>query len=367
MISKNLKYNNAPMGMKVFKYCYQIVTPLLIPVIIVSFLFSLCTPKPGSNSRNVCILIFAATLMLWLALKIVNHNLQRSTAYRLYDTRTIRKLDLHNLVPLTVMALLILFPFYLLIISSLKTVHEANLFEFSFWPQEGLTLDSYKQLLQLDIGDGVPPIGTAILNSFVYAIIPCCVGLFSSSLAAYAFSKLQFKGSKTMYMMLLMTMMMPGCVTMASSYLMFSFYGWTNSPMPLIIPGMFGGAGTVLFLREFFMGIPNGLLEAAEIDGCGKFRSFFSIVLPLARPALTAQFILGFISGFNSYMAPLIYLDDLNLYTIQIAITAQLKNSIDVSLIAASGAFALFPMLALYILFQKTILSGISISSGLKG
>ncbi len=366
MISKDVRYNNAPVGIKIFKYVYQIISPLLMPVVIVTLLLSLCTPKPGSNSRNVCLLIFAAALMLFIALKVINSNLQKSPSYRLYDTKIIRKLDLHNLIPLSIMALIILFPFYLLVISSLKTAHEAAAFEFSFWPKEGLSLESFKSIFQMDASDGVP-MGNAIVNSFVYAIIPCCVGLFSSSLAAYAFSKIRFKGSKSMYMLLLMTMMMPGCVTMASSYLMYSLYGWTNSPLPLIIPGMFGGAGTVLFLREFFMGIPDGLLEAAEIDGCGKMRRFFNIVIPLARPALTAQFILGFISGFNAYMAPLIYLDDVNMYTIQIAINFLTKVGVDISLMAAAGVFALVPMLFLYIVFQKTILSGISISSGLKG
>ncbi len=366
MISKKLKYNNAPVGMKIFKYFYQIVSPLLMPVVIVSFLLSLCTPKAGSNSRNICMVIFAVTLVLYIALKAVNSYLLKATSYRLYDTKIIRRLDLHNLVPLSLMALIILFPFYLLVISSLKTAHEAAAFEFTFWPKEGLSTESFEAIFQMDVSDGVP-MGNAIINSFVYAIIPCCVGLFSSSLAAYAFSKVRFKGSKTMYMLLLMTMMMPGCVTMASSYLMYSLYGWTNSPLPLIIPGMFGGAGTVLFLREFFMGIPNGLLEAAEIDGCGKMRRFFNIVLPLARPALTAQFILGFISGFNAYMGPLIYLDDVNMYTIQIAISFLTRVGVDISMMAAAGVFALVPMLFLYIVFQKTILSGISISSGLKG
>lgn len=366
MISKKLKLNDAPPGLKIVKYLHELFEPIVMLVAVISLLLSFLTPKPGSSSRTVCIVIFAVSLAVTIALKIANRQLLKNDSYRLYDSRIIRKLDMHNLVPLTVLALLILFPFYLLIITSLKTPHEAASFEFSFWPKEGIYLGSYKEIFQMDESFGFT-LTQSIVNSFVYSIIPGVIGLLTSAMAAYAFSKIHFKGSKSMYMMLLMTMMLPGCVTMGSSYLMYDQYGWTNSELPLIIPGLFGGASCVLFLREFFMGIPDGLLEAAEIDGCGKWRRFWNIMMPLARPALTAQFVLRFISGFNSYMGPLIYLNKPSGYTLQIAITFLVGMGIDISMMAAAGAFALIPMLVLYILFQKTIIQGISISSGLKG
>ncbi len=353
--------------MKIVKYLHETLEPLLMPVAIVALLLSLFTPKPGSNSRTVCLIIFGITAVIIAALKIANHILLKDTGYRLYDTKFVRKLDMHNLVPLTVLALIILFPFYLLLITSLKTPHEAASFDFTFWPQEGIHLDSYDEVLHLDARFGVA-LTDAIVNSFVYAIVPGVIGLLTSAMAAYAFSKIHFKGSKSMYMALIMTMMMPGCVTMGSSYLMYDWYGWTNSSLPLIIPGLFGAAGCVMFLREFFMGIPDGLLEAAEIDGCGRWRRFWTVLMPLARPALMAQLVLRFISGFNNYMAPLIYLNDPSDYTIQVAIAFLNRDGgLNLSMLAASGAFALIPMLVLYIVFQKPILQGISISSGLKG
>lgn len=122
-----------------------------------------------------------------------------------------------------------------------------------------------------------------------------------------------------------------------------------------------------MFLREYFMGIPNGLLEAAKIDGAGKWRCFFTIMLPLGKPALIAQFIMGFISAYNNYVGPLIYINDPDGYTIQIAINSLSGPFPDQAVTAAAGVFAVVPMLLLYAIFQKQIVEGISMSSGLKG
>ena len=211
------------------------------------------------------------------------------------------------------------------------------------------------------------PMGKAMLNSFIYAIIPTTVGLFVSALSAYAFAKLEFKGKKFLYTALIMTMMMPGCVTMTTAYIMYDSINWVNTALPIIVPGCLGAAATVMFLREYFMGIPNGLLEAAKIDGAGKWKCFFAIMLPLGKPALIAQFIMGFISAYNNYVGPLIYINDPDGYTIQIAINSLSGPFPDQAVTAAAGVFAVVPMLLLYAIFQKQIVEGISMSSGLKG
>lgn len=201
----------------------------------------------------------------------------------------------------------------------------------------------------------------------MYAFIPVSVGLFVSVLSAYAFAKLEFKGKKILYRILIMTIMMPGCVTMTTAYVMYEWYGWTNTPLPLIVPGCLGSAATVMFLREYFMGIPDGILEAARIDGAGKWKCFFSIMLPLGKPALVAQFILGFVTAYNDFVAPLIYLNDPGKYTVQVALNFVNGTIPDQTLIASAGVFSLVPMLLLYVFFQKRIINGIAMSSGLKG
>ncbi len=344
---------------------------LLVPILYVPAVFcsilSLFKSAADSNSRENCIVIAACCWAVIIVIKLLDRAYKRTDEqYHCYESKLARILDLSHVLPLLVLTLIVIFPFYLLFVTSLKNSIEANAFEFTWWPQQGIDLQSYLELLEYEGIIGIS-ISTSVVNSFVYALIPTVIGLLTSAIAAYAFSKLEFRGRAGMYSFLIATMMMPGCVTMATSYMMFDWYGWTNSPLPLIIPGLFGGAGTVMFLREFFMGIPNGLLEAAEIDGAGTWRRFVSIMMPLARPALMAQFILGFISSFNNYMGPLIYLNYTEGYTIQVFLNYLNDSELDVSIIASAGMFSLVPMLLLYVIFQKPILNGISISSGLKG
>ncbi len=365
MTSKNV--HNVSAWKKAVKLLNGILVPFLWLSGVLCSILSLFKSAEGSNSREICIVVAIISFAVIFIVKLLNQKLYRNDyEYRCFQFRLVERLDLGNLIPLLLLTAVILIPFWLVFVTSLKNPIEANAFEFTWWPQEGIDLESYKELFNYGDAIGVT-IGESIINSFNYALIPTLVGLLTSAAAAYAFSKLEFKGKNWMYSALIMTMMMPGCVTMATSYMMYDWYEWTNSWKPLVIPGLFGGAATVMFLREFFMGVPNGLLEAAEIDGAGTWKRFFLIMLPLAKPALTAQFILGFISAFNNYMGPLIYLNDPSGYTIQIALDFLNSAVADNSLIASACVFALIPMLLLYILFQKTILSGISISSGLKG
>ena len=291
---------------------------------------------------------------------------KRSTSYQIYQSKIVKKLDPGTMIPLCLMLLIVVLPFFILVITSIKNPIEANSLAFTWWPKNGIDLQSYKELFSYGGAIGIT-MGQAVWNSFVYAIVPTVIGLFISALSAYAFSKLKFPGRDLMYQILIMTMMMPGCVTMTTAYIMYDWYGWTNSPLPLVVPGFFGAAATVMFLREFFMGIPDGVLEAAKIDGAGKWKAFFLIMIPLGKPALLAQFILNFITKYNDFISPLIYLNEPKGYTIQVALDFLNGAVQDKTLIASAGVFSLAPMLLLYVIFQKRIISGISMSSGIKG
>ncbi len=354
-----------------FKRFIKGLNDLLLPILyvpaVICAILSCFRPLEGRNEHTVYVAIAVVSFVIIIAVKLFNGYFSRKdTRYHAYKLKIADILDLSNLLPLLLLTVIVAFPFYLLAITSMKNPIEANSFQFTWWPEQGIDLTSFKELFQYDQIMGISMV-RSIINSFVYALIPTAIGLFTSAISAYAFSKLRFRGSTKMYDLLIATMMMPGCVTMATGYMLYDWYGWTNSPLPLIIPALFGGASTVMFLREFFMGVPDGLLEAAEIDGAGRWRRFFFILIPLAKPALIAQFILGFISSFNDYMGPLIYLNKTDDYTIQIFLNFLNENVLDNSLIATAGVFSLVPMLLLYTLFQKPILNGISISSGLKG
>lgn len=361
------KKTTISLALKIYKMLYEILQPILCVVLVICGILCFFKPAEGRNSQIINLLLLVITIIVLVLMRLVNKKFEKSSyGYCIYQHPVLSKLDLGTRLPLWLMVLVVVIPFYILLITSLKSTGEANHIHFTWWPTKGFDLKSYKDLFTRASVVGVP-MGRAMLNSFVYAIIPTTVGLFMSALSAYAFAKLEFKGSKLMYTILIMTMMMPGCVTMTTAYIMYDRMGWVNTALPLIIPPCFGAAATVMFLREYFMGIPNGLLEAARIDGAGKWKCFFSIMLPLGKPALIAQFIMGFISSYNNFVGPLIYINKPEGYTIQIAINFLGGPFPDQAVTASAGVFAVVPMLLLYAIFQKQIVEGISMSSGIKG
>lgn len=354
-------------GLKFVKTFCGMMIPISGFTAVVSGILSLFKNAEGSHSHEISLCVLCTSLIVMFVLKWLDKKLKKKNySYVVYRSSIVYWLDPGTMLPLITLTLIILLPFYLLFVTSIKTPVEANSLKFTWYPTMGISWEAYKELFSYESIIGIS-MGRALWNSFVYAFIPTIVGLFASATAAYAFAKMEFRNKKRMFELLIATMMMPGCVTMATGYIMYDWYGWTNSELPLIIPGLFGAAGTVMFLREFFMGIPGGLVEAAKIDGAGTWQCYMKIVLPLAKPALIAQFVLGFIGKFNDFMTPLIYLNNPLKYTIQVALNFVNSAISDYASIAASGAFALIPMLLLYVIFQKKILYGVSISSGLKG
>lgn len=259
----------------------------------------------------------------------------------------------------------ILIPFYVLLITSVKTDREANYVEFSWWPQYGFDFSNYATVLS-DETAGIT-IFNSFLNTLWISIVPTVVGVFVSALSAYGFAKLDFAFKKTMFSILLMTMMIPGCITMSTSFIIFDKMGWVDTPLPLVVPGMFGGIGIIFFLRQYMMGIPDGLCDAAKIEGCGVMNVFFKIILPLSFPAVFAQLILTFIGHYNEYLKALIYLFDPKWYTLQIALTFYDSSTSSLSLTATACVVSIAPLLLIYVFAQNYILKGISMSSGLKG
>ena len=142
--------------------------------------------------------------------------------------------------------------------------------------------------------------------------------------------------------------------------------GWIGTPLPLMIPGMFGAAACVFYLRQFFMGIPTETLEAARLDGVGYVGMFFKMMVPLSVPALIAQGVLGFVGGYNDYLAPLLYLTTPPLQTLQIALqTFVTMYNADWPAIMAGVIVALLPTIIIYLIAQRYFIEGIA-SSGLK-
>lgn len=274
------------------------------------------------------------------------------------------------LILLLFYALAILIPFYIMFITALKTTKESMNPQFTWWPQQGFSLEGFRRVLVDDMAGGGGK-GSTILRGFgntMLIIIPrVAVWVFVSALAAFAYAKMRFKSKKVLYGILLSTMFVPGTVLMIPSFIMWDSLYFTDTFVPLILPACFGGPACVFFLRQFFTGIPDELLEAGRIDGMGEFRLFLNIMLPLSMPAVIAQIVLGFVNGYNEYLGPLMYLQSPERYTLQLALryyTSTYAN--DYQTIMAGAFVALVPTILLYVVAQKFFIEGIAMS-GLKG
>lgn len=283
--------------------------------------------------------------------------------------RKLRKLHEAHLPYQFVMLLVLAFifvPLYIVLITSLTSEIESSNAAFSWWPKLGLTLEGYIQVFTRKMG-GISLLGSFINTMWIY-LPSTIVGIFMSAMAAFSFAKLDFKLNKPAFALLMTGMTLPNCMSTISSFLIFDNIGWVNTPLPMMVPRMLGTVGVVFFLRQFYMGIPNDLIGAGRVDGLGEIGVFFYIMLPISIPALISQFILQFIGGYNDYLAPLLYLQDANMYTLQIALAFFTEAYVQNWTLRMAGCFvAMTPLLILYLISQRYMLKGVAISSGLKG
>jgi len=196
------------------------------------------------------------------------------------------------------------------------------------------------------------------------------MGTFCSALAAYAFARIDFKGKNALFIIMLATMVIPGIIITFPSYLLFKQVYNVDSwfpMMPIIIPGIFGGVGTMFFLRQYFQTLPKDLEEAAEMDGMGRFGMFVKIILPLSVPAIITQLLLSFNGAYNDYLVPLLYTAGKpEYYTMQLFVRGLSTTfSSSYPLLMAGGLIALLPTLILYLAGQKFFVEGI-VMSGIK-
>lgn len=206
----------------------------------------------------------------------------------------------------------------------------------------------------------------AFYNTGFITIISTVVQLIIASLAAYAFAKIDFKGKGIVFTMFLCTMMMPTEVTIVPRFMLFKTVGLYNNLWSVILPHFFN-ASAVFMLRQFYMGLPSDLMEAAKIDGAGHVQIFSRIMMPLTKSALVSLAMLSFISCWNEYMTPLIFLAKKNLYTISQVIRWYMLDDLqryDLNMAAATSA--IIPVLILFVFCQKYFVEGIA-TSGVKG
>lgn len=281
-------------------------------------------------------------------------NISKSKKTKIIDTIV--------LILLLIGAVAMVFPLIYMFLSSFMTKNQILSANFSIIP-DPWKFGKYTEVLQK------PEFLRGVRNTLLVALPVLTVGSFTSSLAAFSFSKLKFKGKNMMFLGLLSTMMIPFAVVMIPQYIMFTRLGWANSLLPLIIPGLFGNVGMIFFLRQNLNSIPSALVEAAKIDGCGYFRIYYQIFLPLMKGALMTQVILWFMGIWNDYLAPTIFIQDEKWFTLQVVIRSfnsyYAVNS-DYPLIMAASVLSILPTLLLFFFFQRFIIESMAIS-GVKG
>jgi multiple sugar transport system permease protein len=201
-------------------------------------------------------------------------------------------------------------------------------------------------------------------NTVILCVLNVVGMVFSSSLVAYGFSRIEWRGRDGVFLVLLATMMIPFPVTMVPLYALFRELGWIGTLRPLWVTAFFASAFNVFLLRQFFRTIPKELSEAARIDGCSEFRIFWQIVLPLCRPALAVVALFTFLGTWNDFLGPLIYLTDERDFTLALALKSMQQKSAltDWHYLMAASTLVILPIIALFLAAQRTFVEGIALT-----
>lgn len=257
-------------------------------------------------------------------------------------------------IMLAIFTLYFMFPFIYLLISSFKTEAEAVAYPPSWLP-------SVWHFENFANAWNSQPFNTFLLNS-VLVTVGCVAGtIVSSTLVAYGFARYDFKGKNILFIILLSTMMIPWDVTMIPQYMEFKALGWINTLKCLIIPAWFGAPYYIFLIRQFMMGVPKELDEAARIDGANDFTIFSKIMLPICKPCLILVGVLQTITVWNDYLGPLVYLQDRSKYTLALGLAS--FTGVHTETVIPQLCITLLmiiPPIIVFLFAQKYIVEGVS-------
>ena len=259
-------------------------------------------------------------------------------------------------------SLIFLTPFYTTIAMSLKNPNELAKTAAWDWPKAP-TLENYQTVLT----NPNVSFQQFFLNTAFIAILSTIGVVLSASVVAYAFARIRFVGRERLFILMLSTMMLPGIITMIPTYLFYKYLHWVNTFWPLTIPAFFGGGAFYIFLlRQFFLGIPRELDEAARLDGASHGTIFWRVIMPLSGPALATVGIFNFVGSWRDFMGPLIYLNDVDKQTLELGLSTY--NSLRAEqwhLLMAGSVLVTLPLIVLFFIGQRYFVKGI-VMSGMK-
>lgn len=257
-------------------------------------------------------------------------------------------------------ALIFIIPFYWMVATSFKTDLDAIRIPPDFFPWPPY-LENYKFVLFDSL------LLNALKNSFFVSIISMTGVLLSTTMAAYAFCRLQFWKKNLIFGILIATMLVPNQVTLIPLYVIFAKIGWVNTYYPLIVPQVMVNAYGVFMQRQFMNSIPRSYDESARLDGAGYFMIYWKIILPLCIPSLVTLGLFNFINNWNNFLGPLIYLNDTYKFTTPLVVTMMKDEySMNWGLMMSASTIAVLPIAVLYLFSQRFFIQGIALS-GVKG
>lgn len=261
---------------------------------------------------------------------------------------------------LVLVALIMILPIFYMISTSLKSNVEIRKVPPTIIPNE-FHFENFKIIFSKIA------FGKYYINSIFVAALTLIGTLLSSSLVSFGFARYKAKEKNLLFMILLSTLMLPYPALIIPQYLLFRNMGWIDTFLPLIIPSFFGSAYMIFLLKQFFSTLPDELYDSAKIDGCSEFRTWWSIALPLCKPALATVSIFTFLWTWNDFITPIIYLNSDSLFTLPIGMSGMISafRLVPWNLIMVGSIYALLPIFLLFFFAQKHFVEGI-VLTGLK-
>jgi multiple sugar transport system permease protein len=257
-------------------------------------------------------------------------------------------------------ALLMLFPFLWMLLTAFKDMRQSLQVPPRWLPDPWVWENFPESLTAL-------PFGRAYFNSAYIVAVVVVATLLTGSMAAYAFARIDFPGSRPLFILFLATMMVPRQVTIIPLYVIMAQIGWIDSHLAIIVPSALLNAFAVFLLRQFVKAIPIELEEAAVLDGASRWTIYWTIILPLLKPGLAALAVLTFLDTWNNFFTPLIFLNSPQQFTVPLLLNQfRSQFSIDYGHLMAGSAIAIVPVMVVYILGQRAIIESVA-AAGLSG
>ena len=265
-------------------------------------------------------------------------------------------------VGMGVLSLIFIGPLLLVLLTAFKSQSESRTVPPTYFPSQ----PSLRAFDVLFFQDAASPVARWFLNSLMAATLQALLVLAVCSLAGYALARMQFPGKNVIFTIIILTLFLPGFIFLMPNFLILDKLGWLDQIWALVVPGAASAFG-VFFMRQFFLGLPKELEESARLDGAGSFRTWWSIVLPNARPALVTLGVLSYLANWNDFIWPIYVLFSPERLTLPAGLSRlQGAYSIDYPVVMAGAMLAAIPVLALYVFVQRYVIEGVA-SSGVKG